>query len=383
MDQDRITELIEKVHQNKASEAEIEELDLLYAQFDQKPGYVEFLDQAEKDRLQDSVYSGIQKKLPDVPENRRTGISKSKFTLWTRIGAVAAMLFMVSSIIYLLRLNKQSEQPQQQVADIKPGGNNAILTLSNGKSIVLTHAKNGDLANESKVSVKKTADGRILYAEGGSSAKASSIYNTLTTPRGGQYTVVLSDGTLVYMNSGSTLKYPVSFSNKERVVELSGEAYFEVSKNKLKPFKVMTNQQVVEVLGTHFNVNSFAEDNSVKTVLEEGAVRVYSKTGAKLLKPGQQSIVKKDAIEVAEADVEEALAWKNGYFRFNDESIRSVMAKLTRWYNIEVVFGDQIPDVGFYGTISRAKNISEVLKMLEYTKGVHFKIEGRRITVMK
>lgn len=383
MDQDRITELIEKVYQNEASEAEIQELDLLYAQFDQKPSYIAPLNKEEKDRLKGAMYSQILKKLPAEPENRKEGVSKAKHLLWVRIAAVAALLFIVSSIVYMARLNMPSKPHNQQMANIKPGGNNAVLTLSNGQNIVLTNAKNGDLANESKVSVRKTADGRILYSKAGGDGGASSAYNTLTTPKGGQYTVTLSDGTLVYMNSASSLKYPVCFSNKERVVELSGEAYFEVSHNKQKPFKVITNQQVVEVLGTHFNINSFGEDSSVKTVLEEGSVKVYSKTVSKLLKPGQQSVVKKDLIEVAEADVEEALAWKNGYFRFNNESIKTVMPKLARWYNIEVVFDEQVTDIGFYGTISRSKNIKEVLKMLEYTKDVHFKIEGRRITVMR
>jgi len=383
MDQDRITELIEKVHQNEASEADIEELDTLYAQFDQKPGYVELLDKPEKSRLQGIMYAKILKKLSTEPESGKEQISKTKLVLWRRIGAVAALLFIISSIAYIAHLNMQPKQANHQIADIKPGGNNAILTLSNGKNIVLTNAKNGDLANESEVSVTKTADGRILYSKAGGDGVAASAFNTLTTPKGGQYTVTLSDGTLVYMNSASSLKFPVSFSTKERVVELSGEAYFEVSHNKLKPFKVITNQQVVEVLGTHFNINSFGDDNSIKTVLEEGSVKVYSKTVSSILKPGQQSIVKKDVIEVADADVEEALAWKNGYFRFNDENIKSVMPKLARWYNIEVIFDEQVTDVGFYGTISRSKNISEVLKMLEYTKGVHFKIEGRRITVMR
>jgi transmembrane sensor len=383
MDQFRITELIEKVHQNEASEAEIEELDSLYAQFDQKKGYVELLDKSEKSRLQGALYAKILTKLPTEPGSWKEEVSKPKLVLWRRIAAVAALLFILSSVAYQAHLNMGSKQPKQQIADIKPGGNNAILTLSNGKNIVLTNAKNGDLANENKVSVKKTADGRILYSKASGDGVVSAAFNTLTTPKGGQYTVTLSDGTLVYMNSASSLKFPVTFSNKERVVELSGEAYFEVSHNKQKPFKVMTNQQVVEVLGTHFNINSFGVDNSVKTVLEEGSVKVYSKTVAKLLKPGQQSIVKKDEIEVADADVEEALAWKNGYFRFNNESIKSVMPKLARWYDVEVVFDEQVTDVGFYGTISRSKNVREVLKMLEYTKGVHFKIEGRRITVMR
>jgi len=381
MDQERIAELIEKVYQNKASEAEIEELDLLYAQYDNKPGYAENLSKWEKDELKDSIYSRIEGQLSSESESVKNGVFKSKFISKISVVTVAAVVLIGLLAVYLTHLNVTPQRNKQQIADIKPGGNHATLTLSNGKSIVLTDAKNGDLAKESKTLVRKTNDGQILYSNGADDSSSPVVYNTLTIPQGGQYTITLSDGTHVMMNSASTLKYPVSFSKNERVVELNGEAYFEVSHNKSKPFKVITRQQVVEVLGTHFNINSYGDNNSVKTVLEEGSVKVYTKSVAKMLKPGQQSVLKDNHLNVGEADLEEALAWKNGYFRFNNENIKSIMPKLARWYNIEVTFDQNVSDIGFYGTISRSKNISEVLRMLETTKSVHFKIQGRRITV--
>ncbi|WP_316837778.1 FecR family protein [Pedobacter nutrimenti] len=378
MDQKRITELIEKVYQNKASESEIEELDFLYTQYDDKPGYAENLGKREKNQLQDAIYSRIQEQLSGEPKNLKSRIFKSKLSL--QISLVTIAVLLIGAVIVCF-VHPAFQKNDQQLADIKPGGNYAVLTLSNGKNIVLTDAKNGNLAKESKTLVRKTDDGQIIYSNGADDSSLPVVYNTLTIPQGGQYTITLSDGTHVIMNSASTLKYPVSFSKSERVVELNGEAYFEVSHDKSKPFKVITHQQVVEVLGTHFNINSYGDDNTVKTVLEEGSVKVYTKSGTKMLKPGQQSVLKENHLDVGEADLEEALAWKNGYFRFNNESIKTIMPRLARWYNIEITFDGNVSDIGFYGTISRSKNISEVLKMLETTKSVHFKIQGRRITV--
>lgn len=379
MDQRRITELIEKVYANTATEAEIAELDLLYLEFDQKPGYTDKLNEREKVTYKQTIYNRISDQIDTEPENQNRRVPKHRIRLWF---SMAAVLLISALMVFIYHLNKPSfKQDSLQTTDIKPGGNVATLTLSNGQKVVLTDLKNGTLANEDNTSIQKTNDGQVVYSKKGIVHNSSSSYNMMTTPTGGQYALTLSDGTKVMLNAASTLKYPVCFSGKDRIVELTGEAYFEVAHDKKKPFKVIANHQVTEVLGTHFNINSYADEDHVKTVLIEGSVKVYSNAGFKILKPGQQSTVVDHHLEVSDADVEETLAWKNGYFRFNDENITSVMRKLSRWYNIEVQYQDKVPEVGFYGTISKFKNISEVLKMLEYTKGVHFKVEGRRVTV--
>jgi transmembrane sensor len=303
------------------------------------------------------------------------------------VAAAAVLIFISAGAYFLLR----DQEPKQQVAvqqyNIPAGGNKAVLTLANGKQIVLTDAKNGELASENTVAINKTGRGVVRYD--GTSVNNEISYNTMSTPRGGQYTLILSDGTKVFMNAASSIKYPTSFSGNERKVELKGEAYFEVAHNKKMPFRVETPSHQVEVLGTHFNVNAYDDEPAAKTTLLEGSVKInkavdgkiINEADYKILKPGEQATVKTD-IQVANADVDEAIAWKNGVFIFNDEKIESIMRKISRWYNVDVDYKGKITSEGFGGTVSRSKDISAILHVLEETGGVHFKVEGRRITVM-
>ncbi|MCC8426876.1 FecR family protein [Mucilaginibacter sp. UR6-11] len=316
---------------------------------------------------------------------KRGNIGPKRTSKWPRIAVAASILFALGIGGYYIDKQDQQQFAQIQIKnDIAPGGNKAILTLANGQHIVLTSAKNGQLALQGNTEITKTADGDIVYKQaGGQSATLStSVYNTVSTPIGGQYHLTLADGTNVWLDAASSIKYPTAFTGAERKVEITGEAYFEVAHNAAKPFRVQSNNQLVEVLGTHFNINSYADENETKTTLLEGSVKVTGLNGFKFIKPGQQAVLKGNNLNVAEADVEEAVAWKYGYFRFNDEKISSVMRKLSRWYNIEVVFEGNPSDEGFNGKISRYKNISQALKMLEKTKAVHFKVEGRRVTVI-
>jgi ferric-dicitrate binding protein FerR (iron transport regulator) len=277
--------------------------------------------------------------------------------------------------------------------DIQPGGNDAILTLADGSEISLTDAGKGKLLETAGVSIVKLADGQLMYTANEEPEKTGTevTYNTITTPRGGQYQVNLPDGSKVWLNAASSIKFPTSFApQKERRIELSGEAYFEVAKNKRQPFKVLTpssekdRMQEIEVLGTHFNVNAYEDEPETKTTLLEGSVRVsvpVSGAAAQLL-PGQQSIMKNGALQTVNVDTEEAVAWKNGNFIFAGEGIESIMRKISRWYNVEVVYQGKIQPNNYIGTVSRFSDVSEVLGILELTKAVHFKIEGRRITVM-
>ncbi|HMI01785.1 MAG TPA: FecR domain-containing protein [Pedobacter sp.] len=323
----------------------------------------------------------LGKRLPIVEKTRR---------LWLRIAAAASIL-LISGIgvwFFFAPRHPDTELNSAQVVgqDIAPGKQSATLTLANGKKIVLSSVSNEELEKQAGPNVAKT-EGTLGYTVYPplSALGATDDYHTLSTAKGETYRVGLPDGSIVWLNAESSLKYPASFVNRDkRNVTLRGEAYFEIARDKMHPFVVETDKQKVEVLGTHFNINAYKDHGQVRTTLLEGSVKVSTgKNNETILKPGQQSILANNSLKVSPANTEETVAWKNGYFRFNNEDIASIMSKLSRWYNIEVKFSDEVPTVGFYGTISRFKNISEVLEMLEQTKGVHFKIEGRRVTVMK
>lgn len=266
---------------------------------------------------------------------------------------------------------------------ILPGKNTAILTLANGTSIVLDDAKNGLLAKTGKTEIKKMKSGLIAYTGHDSKVNEAAL-NTITIPRGGQYTVMLPDGTNVWLNSQSSLTYPVAFNGAERNVTLKGEAYFEVAKNKQHPFIVHTNGLNVKVLGTHFNVSAYNDDNEVKTTLLEGSVNLTKGNSSALLIPGQQGIasLQQDKIITKAVNVNQAIAWKMGYFIFRDEKIGDIMKQVARWYNVEVEYEGTPPTKTFGGTYAKNKDINELLNGLELTGLIHFKIEGRRIIVM-
>lgn len=305
---------------------------------------------------------------------------------WPRIAAAASIILCLGTAYYFYQKTDVTPSVSYAKNNILPGGNKAYLTLADGKRITLTNAKNGTLAQQPGVNITKTSDGELIYSINDlkPEIEGAKNYNTIETPVGGQYQVVLPDGTKVWLNAASSLKFPSTFARLvNRKVELRGEAYFEVAKNKQQPFIVKTAEQEVEVLGTHFNINTYKNEQGVKTTLLEGSVKIHNGVESKILKPGEQSTLTNQRFMVKTIDVEEAIAWKKGYFYFNNENIESIMRKLSRWYNVEVQYEGKIPNEGFYGTVSQTKNISQVLSILEKTKGVHFRIEGRRITVMK
>jgi ferric-dicitrate binding protein FerR (iron transport regulator) len=283
---------------------------------------------------------------------------------------------------------KENEQPAPPVMrDIAPGGSKAILTLADGSEVVLEDASNGDITKQKNVTISKTKNGQLVYRVGGDAQPAENkipAFNTIKTPVGGQYRVVLSDGTKVWLNSGSSIKFPVTFIGNERSVEIEGEAYFEVARDKKRPFKVLSDNQVVEVLGTHFNVNAYRDEPNIKTTLAEGSVKVSSDGISNTIIPGQQIRLsrKSHAMNIVAVDTDAATSWKDGLFVFNDEGIHSIMRKISRWYGVDVVFQNDINEK-FGGVISRFENVSQVLKILEVTETIHFKIEKRRIIVMK
>jgi ferric-dicitrate binding protein FerR (iron transport regulator) len=267
------------------------------------------------------------------------------------------------------------------VQDIAPGGNKAILTLADGTQVILDSANNGAITKQGNVTVIKLDDGQLAYNASSTSTSALT-YNTVTTPRGGQYQLVLSDGTKVWLNAASSLRFPTAFVGSERKVEMTGEGYFEVAHNDKKPFLVRAGGMDVEVLGTHFNINSYKDEMVTTTTLLEGAVQVSSVQGNMVnLRPGQQSVLSGSALRVSPADTDMAIAWKEGYFRFKNESVPAIMRKLSRWYDVEIVYRGGPGKEAFGGKISRSKTLAEVLEMLQSTKKIHFKIEERRIIV--
>lgn len=305
--------------------------------------------------------------------------------------AIAASVVMVLSVgLYFYTGSAKQEQPQLVMNnDIAPGKKSATLTLANGKTIVLSAQSKGQLANEAGVSISKTAEGELLYKVTANDPVKAGQMNVLSTGMGETYALSLPDGSKVWLNAASSIRFPASFAAlKYRTVMLAGEAYFEIAKDKLHPFVVQTDRQKTEVLGTHFNINSYKEEAATKTTLLEGSLRVTSLAAGnadeKILKPGEASILTQArGIKVVPADIRETMAWKNGFFRFTAQPIDKVMQQISRWYDIEVSYAGRMPEEQFSGAIARNKNISEVLSMLSYAKAVKFKVEGRRVTVMK
>lgn len=277
-----------------------------------------------------------------------------------------------------------AENITQGQADILPGNNRATLTLANGSKIILDNAINGTIAQQGASKVFKLNNSSLSYSTklAPSDDIQAELLNTITTPRGGQYQVILSDGSKVWLNAGSTIRFPIYFTSAIRHVELSGEAYFEVAKNPKKPFIVAVGTMNVEVVGTHFNIMAYTDERETKTSLMEGAVKVSIEKASKFLKPGQQSRVDKNGtISVIEnADMDEAISWKNGYFQFNGADIHSILRQISRWYDVDVEAAGEIPG-HFNATIPRDVPISKLFKVLSLTGHVHFRIEGQKIIV--
>lgn len=265
--------------------------------------------------------------------------------------------------------------------NIVPGSDKAVLTLADGSVIALNDVQNGLISRQGAAQVMKTDSGRLAYYTGNHTG--TPVYNTISTPKGGQYQITLPDATRVWLNAASSLRFPTAFTGNNRVVELTGEAYFEVAAAANQPFIVKAGAAQVQVLGTHFNINAYDDEESIQTTLLEGAVKMSLDQQAAVLKPGQQGGYNKNsrALTTREVDTREAIAWKEGYYLFNRTSIPSAMRQIARWYDVEVAYEGAIPRDEIVGKIPRAANIAEVLHIMELI-GVRFKIEGRKITVL-
>lgn len=331
-----------------------------------------------KDNLEEELSNRLLDNIVKKSKGSRT--SKTNWQIST-----AAMLLISLSIVYLCLSKSENKSNQEHIANatpIKPGTNSAVLTLANGEKINLNDTASGQVAVQSGIRIIKTPNGALIYEAVNSTVDKNKGhgYNTIEAPLGGQWQVILPDRSHVWLNAKSKLKYLVNFTGKERRVELEGEAYFQVAKDKHHPFIVVSKDQEIKVLGTQFNVNAYPDETAIKTTLIEGAVTINEKT---LLKPGQQSIFSQGVAKVVTADIEMETAWKNGLFFFDDEPIEDIMKRIARWYNVEIVYQNVNKDYLFGGSISRYSDLQKVLEKLELTESVHFKIEGRKVFVMK
>ncbi|WP_025142518.1 FecR family protein [Pedobacter jeongneungensis] len=376
MEEEKFRQILDRYIAGEATPEEEAWLESAYINWNSKEQntYSESFLKAGKDQIWETVSKHTK------PSRK---ISKLLFPLLS--AAALIIISMVGIVIYKQNQRKTDLTNIPAFKDIKPGKDRAVLVLANGTKINLDEINSGHLADQTGVSISKTADGQIVYTVPAQENEAAEMqYNTIVTPAGGQYQVNLPDGTKVWLNASSSLTFPTSFA-AERSVTLKGEAYFEVSKisagGKRIPFYVESTNQKIEVLGTHFNVNAYADESSTKTTLLEGSVQINGKV---LLKPGEQSRLQGESIKVTVVNAEDYIDWKNGDFILEHNDFRSVMRKIARWYDVEVIYGDDAPKkLNLGGWISRSKNISSVLQLMEQTGKVHFKIEGRRITVTK
>ncbi|MET3113580.1 transmembrane sensor [Pedobacter sp. CG_S7] len=340
-------------------------------------------------QLKNRLYKNITEREQIYPE--RSGFRKYQIYI-----SSAAALILVLSLITYFYFNKNGvggkEQSMFYAENILPGENKAVLTLADGSAFILDQTSSGVIGNQGGVSIIKSKDGKVSYevSQNKSHTVSAIFYNKIATPRGGQYQVNLSDGTKVWLNAASTLKFPTTFDNGKRVVELTGEAYFEVNPISQKgnryaktPFLVKTRNQTVEVLGTHFNVNAYDDEPDTKTTLLEGSVKVMQLASPvfTFLKPGQQSVTN-HGVTVFDVNALQAVEWQKGYFSFDNENVESMMRKISRWYDVEVEYRGNIRNRKFGGRISKFENISQVLHVMEKTQVIHFYIEGRKIIVM-
>jgi ferric-dicitrate binding protein FerR (iron transport regulator) len=366
MDKQAFDELAAKIADGTASQSEKELYNAWFNTFsDETEWYADELGPLDerKARLFENIQTEIGRKQPRP--------------LWQRIAAAASIVIGLSVGGYFYLHQAPQQQTSNAIAknDIPPGHNQATLTLANGQKIIITKGLSGQLAIQNNTTINATANNIIYIAKNQTGDQVS--YNTLATERGEQspYPLVLADGTKVWLNAESSITFPTAFNGKERIVKLTGEAYFEVRHNDQQPFKVQTVNQTIEDIGTSFNVNAYANESVSRTTLLEGAVRV----NGVLLKPGQQS----DGKQIEAVDTDEAVAWKNGNFQFDNADIKTVMRQLVRWYDVAIDYQGNLANIHYTGTVPRRSNISAVLQMLKETGGTDYKIEGKTVTIMK
>lgn len=381
MTKDEFTALYEKCLSGQCSEEELRLLETYQDDYELKK-YPWQPEMGDKDEVRVQIILNLRKQ---VQSNKRL-VGR----IMLRLSIAASVIVLLSAgVIFFIQNKKEATLSSElsrtpALSSISPGSNKATLILDNGEQIDLDGSGEGLISQQGSAAVNKLSDGQLIYRADKAVDNENLTYNTIATPRGGQYQLTLSDGTKVWLNAASSLKYPTVFLGRERIVELTGEAYFEVSENKAMPFKVVADGVSVNVLGTHFNVMSYGDENSIQTTLLEGSVQLKKDDLETMLSPGQQGQFSKGAksFRVKEVKVNNIVSWKDGLFTFDDENIHSIMRRISRWYDVDIAFQGNLARQNFGGSVSRFKDISYLLKTLELTGTIHFKIEGRRIIVM-
>ncbi len=328
-----------------------------------------------------NLYQSRERVWKRLEKSPRLIDTRRRIWLWTAVAATLLLLVSAGAIFnYIHKQYSLNADKTVSINDVDPGGNNAVLTLADGSIIILDKAQNGSLSHQGNTNIIKLNNGKLLCRPSSNDTIAQSRINTLATPRGGQYQITLPDGTKIWLNSASSIKFPTVFTGKERRVEITGEVYFEVAKNAAKPFIVKINNSLeVKALGTSFNINAYNDESAVKTTLLEGKVMVSSV----ILSPGQQaSLDAQGIINVSVADTDQTLAWKNGKFIFHNVDIATILREISRWYDLEIEIKGKLPDRTFFLEGRRTAKLSEILRGLEVNHiPFHLDAENRKLTV--
>lgn len=373
-------ELLQKYRAGNSADSENELVERWYQQL-VETGEWEWA-KGEKEMMQRLIEARLMRKIKARPAKRIFYLGRRN-QRW----AAATVIFLLAGFSYFFlihRSSKSTEVAEVLNNDVKaPQSNKAVITLANGQKVFLDSMGNGALAMQGNVKLVKLANGKIAYEHHSGKISSKMEYNTLSNPRGSKViNMVLSDGSKVWLDVGSSLTYPVAFTGNERKVSVTGEAYFEVAHDASKPFFVNCGDMNIRVLGTHFNVNAFEDDGrDIKVTLLKGKVKVNNKNAKEVLKPGQQAVVN-DNIQIRDdVDLDEVMGWKNGYFEFNNSSLQNVLSQVSRWYNVAVVYQGNNKPRQFMGEIQRDLNLSEILKILE-KNSVKFQITGNKLIVL-
>ncbi|MGH2643065.1 MAG: FecR family protein [Chitinophagaceae bacterium] len=390
--------ILRKYRAGNATKEESEFIESYYNLFETEPGVEAWLNEEKAAGIKEQTLNKIWEK---VRRQEQTVAEPKVIRLYPGITKVAAAIILIIAsgvAFYWIKESTQrknsfvAENPEKENKNnILPGTNQAVLTLANGKQVTLSGVQNGAVSRQGNTQIIKLNNGLVSYQPQKSSKNQGAPipvtpqYNTVSTPAGGQYQVILPDGSKVWLNAASSLRFPVAFTGDARVVEVSGEAYFEIAPNAKQPFIVKSGNTQVEVLGTHFNINAYPERKYIRTTLQQGSIRIIEGDESVVLKPGEQASTNQQTSEIKlkTVNVDEALAWKNGLFYFENTNIKEIMGEIARWYNVEVIYETKdLSNKNFNGIISRYSNVNAVLERFSLTGTVHFKIEGRTIMVM-
>ena len=379
----RILDILAKYEAGTITEDELKLIDSWYAPFEDNPDLIESLSAEEREfrkkQLQEKIFSQIASDTSPVAAMPK---KRSFLHLGNRFLQAAASLIVICSVSFYI-FKKQSDKPPISAealrSTIHPATDRATLTLGNGETIVLDESKNGALITEGDVHINKLKSGNLVYT---SDKKANKVYsNTLSTPRGGRDQLSLAGGTRVWLNAQSSITYPSAFQGNAREVKITGEVYFEVAHKATMPFRVLSENQTIEVLGTHFNVNTYNANSIAKTTLLSGSIALSNTHHRIILKPGEQGIVAGSSLSIKNVDPAEVIAWKEGYFDFTDNDIHTVIDELGRWYNVDIHYNGATTKETFTGRIPRSWPFEKVLDLLKTFKSIQVEMQGRRLIV--